>query len=83
MLVETAKALDWMEQAACKGLEELFHFEGHPRKQENLRKIRQAKAICHSCPVFNKCDEWSAEHIWYGCVIAGEVHGKYRRWANS
>lgn len=58
---------DWFDQAACKGCDpQLFH----PERGANVA-VREAKKVCHGCPVQQECLEWALEHderlgVWGG-----------------
>ncbi|HEY9374993.1 WhiB family transcriptional regulator [Streptomyces sp.] len=64
--------LDWHHQAACRDLPTLLFFplEGE-RPAERDRRELQAKAVCHTCPVWRSCLEEALDRndkhgVWGG-----------------
>lgn len=55
---------EWMTQARCKGMTDLFFNEG------NVAFVREAKHICASCPVKKECLGFAMRNddqgIWAG-----------------
>lgn len=55
-MIELAESPRWMQDAACANSDpELFFSE----TGWSNRTIRQARRICHTCPVEHQCLEWS------------------------
>ena len=60
--------LDWYDHALCSGKTDLF-FEHrcsircsrHPEGCDRLGCVREAKAMCSSCPVLEHCRIWAIE----------------------
>ena len=51
-----AEEWNWQLAATCRGMEvELFFHPARERKAQKQRRIDQAKAICHDCPVLEEC----------------------------
>ncbi len=54
--VPVAEEWNWQLAATCRGMEvELFFHPARERKGQKQRRIEQAKAICHGCPVLEEC----------------------------
>lgn len=67
----------WLDQAradgitpACDGATRLF-FPAHGKGSQAA--IREAKAICHTCPLLDTCREWALEQhpVWLYGVWGG------------
>ncbi len=51
---------DWQVRAACRGLDaSVFFHPDNERGAARLRRETQAKAICESCPVRQRCLDWA------------------------
>lgn len=51
---------DWRHRAACRDESpELFHLVG--KESAHQKQIRQAKRVCHRCPVRSECLAWALE----------------------
>lgn len=59
--------LDWMDQAACKGLDINFFYTSrnspNPKYLEHLSTLRR---MCGGCPVLAECAEYGIKHEKYG-----------------
>lgn len=54
--VPVAEEWNWQLAATCRGMEvELFFHPAGERRAQKQRRIDQAKAICHACPVLEEC----------------------------
>lgn len=74
----------WQDQAACRGLWELFFAPPAERPNQRANREAQAKAICRRCPVLGACHRYATEageafHIWAG--IDRESTARARRLA--
>lgn len=67
----------WAEDAACRGLPlEMFFLDCTDRRSE--RKVREARAVCRSCPVRLDCAQHALSRperfgVWGG-LTPGERH---------
>lgn len=65
-------AVNWKDEAACKGLDLNLFFGDDPGTRPALRRstLRTTGQICHSCPVERECLSSALEHdergIWGG-----------------
>lgn len=51
---------DWQVDAACRGLDTAnFYHPENERGPSRVRRERQAKAICATCPVIKNCLRWA------------------------
>ena len=57
---------DWMRQAACKGLSNLFFPAPAERPQARERREATARAVCRACTVNMPCREFARLHHEYG-----------------
>jgi WhiB family redox-sensing transcriptional regulator len=62
------KQFDWMEDAECVGMTDLFFIETRGYAKD---KINQAKQVCNRCPVRVKCITFALDNrmeygIWGG-----------------
>lgn len=63
---------DWQLDATCRGMEvELFFHPARERRRQKQRRIDEAKAICHRCPVLEECRQYALQTrepygIWGG-----------------
>jgi WhiB family redox-sensing transcriptional regulator len=70
---------DWMIEAKCRNIDDpdLFH-------SKNPKDIKQAKAICATCPVIDRCDEYifaldpTMQGVW-----AGKTHQERSRYKRA
>lgn len=74
----TPKKLDWQDQSACFGKEEIFIYDDS-RSAHSKARAREAKEICSTCPVFIECSTWAAKHQWHDVVVAGVFYTNKRR----
>ena len=78
--------LEWQEQAACRGYDNLLFFgpdQGESELEKQSREAR-AKAICQRCPVAEPCLEFAMETnqkygIWGGLTDKERASLKRRR----
>ena len=59
--------MNWIKEAACRGMDTAVFYPQHGES----KLVKQAKAICRSCPVVLDCAEWAIDHcemhgIWGG-----------------
>lgn len=54
-----------IENPPCRGHAELFFFTA-PYGKEELAKEREAKRLCHQCPVIEECLTYSLYHEEFG-----------------
>jgi WhiB family redox-sensing transcriptional regulator len=48
--------MNWQLDATCRGMNvEIFFHPASERRHQKQRRIDQAKAICHGCPVLEEC----------------------------
>lgn len=45
----------WVDQAACRGREDLFYNDDDETKGTRRAKERRAKGLCAGCPVLGPC----------------------------
>ena len=62
---------DWISQAACKGMTDIFFAPISERPQATAKREAKAKQICLKCPVFNECRNYARTNGEYG-YWAGE-----------
>lgn len=58
---------DWMEQAACKGMDPAFWYPGKDEAGHPTKHNSPAKDTCRGCPVRQECLEYALDNC--------EVHG--------
>jgi WhiB family transcriptional regulator, redox-sensing transcriptional regulator len=69
--------MSWRDQAACRSVDgEIFFPIGETGTAVRLQ-IMQAKTLCRSCPVLDKCREWAIDDLPDG--IAGGLTADERR----
>lgn len=55
-LLPVSEQWNWQLDATCRGMNvEIFFHPASERKRQKQRRIDQAKAICHDCPVLQDC----------------------------
>jgi WhiB family transcriptional regulator, redox-sensing transcriptional regulator len=78
--------MDWRHFAACRDHEPELFFPVSDTGPA-LLQIREAKAVCRSCPVLDRCLEWGRdegmEHGIWGGLSEGEHRMMRRRGAHS
>lgn len=58
--VPVAEEWNWQLDASCRGMEvEIFFHPARERRRLKQRRIDQAKAICHHCPVLEECRRYA------------------------
>lgn len=68
----------WQVRAACRGPQSIVFFPPSyvERKEERVRREREAKAICHSCSVLCECLDYALRirepHGIWGGMNEGE-----------
>ena len=62
---------DWIDEAACKGMTEIFFAPLSERPQATARREARARSICSRCEVFEQCKEYARNNGEYG-FWAGE-----------
>jgi WhiB family redox-sensing transcriptional regulator len=51
---------DWQVRAACRGIDtSVFFHPDNERGPSRMRREKQAKAVCASCPVISECRRWA------------------------
>lgn len=66
---------DWADQAACKGLTELFF-------GETTADVRAAREVCKDCPVRPECGEYGAREpfgVWAGLSVKERLRNRPAR----
>ena len=58
--------VDWMTNAACKGLTELFYEPHNEKKGARDKRETAARAVCKTCPVAIECREFARRNGEYG-----------------
>jgi hypothetical protein len=61
----------WREHAACRNVSDPEIFFAIGESPKALQQTEDAKRICHSCPVMDRCLNWAIEHgqdagVWGG-----------------
>lgn len=74
-MAEELEELDWQAQAACKGLSDCDALFFPERNQ--YTRVKEAKAMCASCPVRKECLNYALKHQVTG--IWGATTEKDRR----
>ena len=64
-------AVDWKQQAACRGRLELFFAKKAERPEARARREAKARRLCDECPVFVECRTTARTNREYG-YWAGE-----------
>ena len=49
------KNSDWMEYAACKGMDSSVFFPDERPSKKSLKRIERAKEVCGACAVKDAC----------------------------
>ena len=57
---------DWFEEAACKGLTDLFFPPPGEREAARLQREPKARTVCESCPVLEPCREYARRQQEFG-----------------
>jgi WhiB family redox-sensing transcriptional regulator len=66
---------DWQSLAACRGVDTaIFYHPENERGPTRHRREREAKRICHSCPVVAPCLQWALDTrepygVWGGLSV--------------
>jgi len=61
--------MEWRHQAKCHGLWHIFDGVEDEYGEQHYPLLEEARAICHTCPVFDQCREDSKKArvgIWAG-----------------
>ena len=60
-MVATQSGETWQERAACRGPQSIVFFPPSyvERKDERVRREREAKSICHGCAVLTDCLDYA------------------------
>ena len=56
----------WMNDAACRGLSDVFFPSPAERPQARERRESMAREVCNSCEVLTACKDFSSNHHEYG-----------------
>lgn len=68
----------WVDDAACRGREELFYNEDAEPKGARRAKEQRAKGVCAACPVLVPCRahaiEWPERYGVWGGLTEAERH---------
>lgn len=51
--------LTWQERAACREVDAELFFTGNDGKHSRKKQVKEAKAVCHRCPVKTECLVWA------------------------
>jgi WhiB family redox-sensing transcriptional regulator len=55
-LLPVSQEWNWQLDATCRGMDvEIFFHPASERRHRKQRRIDQARAICHGCPVLEEC----------------------------
>src|SRR5207302_827231 len=57
---------DWFEEAACKGMTDLFFPPAGEREAARLQREPKARAVCASCPVVDPCRAYARRQQEFG-----------------
>lgn len=73
--------LSWQDHAACRGQHDLFDPSLFGRREHpaELRRQREAVAICRQCPVIVECRRWALHYYEDDDAVIGGLTGKQRR----
>ena len=52
----------WIQQGACLTCEPDLFFPITPSGYKRPKKLAEAKAVCHRCPVIDSCRTWALAH---------------------
>jgi WhiB family transcriptional regulator, redox-sensing transcriptional regulator len=58
--------LSWTADAVCQGRTDLFFAPAGERPEARIVREREARGICHACPVLEPCRRWAREQREYG-----------------
>ncbi|MCX6531691.1 MAG: WhiB family transcriptional regulator [Actinobacteria bacterium] len=56
----------WMNDAACRGLSDVFFPSPAERPQARERRELMAREVCNSCEVLTACKDFARNHHEYG-----------------
>jgi len=59
-------SLNWMDDAVCKGRTKLFFAPKAERPQARVRREAQARLLCITCPVNDRCQVFARDNREYG-----------------
>lgn len=74
--------LTWKDRANCHGLHDLYDLDmelvptkkgRRQRRRENKYKLRTARVLCYSCPVFEECWNDAYDHGDEGVIRAAAL----------
>ena len=57
---------DWFDEAACKGMTDLFFPPAGEREAARLQREPKARAVCASCPVVEPCRAYARRQQEFG-----------------
>lgn len=66
-----------MDNAACKGLTDIFFGKYAERPQATVRREARAKSICSKCPVFDRCREYARSNMEVGYWAGENEYDRY------
>ncbi|MFN8034481.1 MAG: WhiB family transcriptional regulator [Acidimicrobiia bacterium] len=61
-----AGPISWIDDAACKGQNDLFFAPPGERPEARVVRERKARAICQGCVAVASCRSWAREQREYG-----------------
>ena len=64
--LKLSTSLNWMDHAVCKGKTNLFFPPKAERPQARVRREAQARLLCRTCPVNDKCQVFARDNREYG-----------------
>jgi len=64
--LKLSTSLNWMDHAVCKGRTNLFFPPKAERPQARVRREAQARLLCRTCPVNDKCQVFARDNREYG-----------------
>lgn len=69
--------ISWMDDAACKGLTDIFFGRYAERPQATVRREARAKSICNQCPVFDQCRQYARNNMEVGYWAGENEYDRY------
>ena len=69
----------WQFKAACHGKSELFHSSYGEHSRTSHSRVREAKAICSTCPVKAECLKLAMDTYDSFGIFGGTTEGERRQ----
>ena len=57
---------EWLQQAACRGMNPNLFFPEHDNGRKAYKVDQQAVDACAKCPVVEQCADWAVKHEAHG-----------------